>query len=432
MSRRLYRHLRIIDPASGFDQVGDVLVDGTVIVDFGPRIMEGPLPDDVTLIDGQGLWLLPGIIDMRVFLPGQNNRGRESLSTASQAAAAGGITTLVCTADADPVIDSVPILDAIMRRGREIGLTSILCYAAITKELNGRDLAEMGLLHAAGCVGFMDGMTPVGNAGVMHNAMRYAKLFNALILSHPEEKMLTGEGMAHAGKVAARLGLRGMPACAESIMVARDLELARVNGTRLHICHISSARSVELIRAAKASGLNVTCDVSAFHLLLNEDEISDYNPAAKLNPPLRTEADRLALLEGLADGTIDAVASDHTPYSIDHKRVPFAQAAFGAVGLETLLSATLQSIPQGVALMTAIKALTFGPASILGLGAGRLQKGKVADLVLYDPAREWVVEAESFRSKSRTTPFAGASFQGRVVMTVKAGKTVFKLGGTPD
>lgn len=432
MSRRLYRGLRIIDPASGFDQVGDVLVDGTIIADFGPRIIEGPLPDDITLIDSQGLWLLPGLVDMRAFLPGNNHRGRESLLSASQAAVAGGITTLVCTADADPVIDNVPVMEAIMRRGREIGLTAILCYATLTKGLNGRDLAEMGLLHAAGCVGFMDGMNPVSDPGIMYNAMRYAKLFNALVLSHPEEKSLTGEGIAHGGKVAARLGLRGMPACAESIMVARDLELAAVSGSRLHLCHLSTARSVELVRAAKATGLPVTCDISAFHLLLNEDGIGNYNTAAKLNPPLRSEEDRQALLAGLIDGTIDAVASDHTPYSIDHKRVPFAHAAFGAVGLETLLSATLQATSEGLPLMTAIKALTIGPASLLGLGAGRLQKGKVADLVLYDPEREWIIEADSFRSKARSTPFAGATFKGRVIMTLKAGKTVFKLGGTPE
>lgn len=423
----------MIDPASGLDQVGDVLIDGTIVADFGPRVIDGPLPDDITLIDGQGLWLLPGLLDLRTCLPGNNTWGQETLVTASQAAAAGGITTFVCTADANPVIDTVPVLEAIMRRGREIGLASILCYGALTRGLNGHELSEMGLLHAAGCVGFMDGIHPVSDAGVMSNALRYARLFNALVLSHPEEKTLTGEGVAHAGKVAARLGLRGMPAYAESIMVARDLELARVSGARLHLCHLSSARSVEMVRAAKASGLNVTCDVSAFHLLLTEEAISTYDTATKLNPPLRTEDDRQALLAGLSDGTIDAIASDHMPYNIDQKRLPFAQAAFGAVGLETLLSATLQATSEGLPLMAAVKALTVGPATILGLSAGRLQKGKVADLVLYDPAREWLVEAESFRSKSRSTPFAGMRFSGRVVMTLKAGKTVFKLGSaTPE
>lgn len=432
MSRRLYRGLRMIDPATGLDQVGDVLVDGTVIADFGPRVIEGPLPDDITLIDGQGLWLLPGLVDMRTFLPGGNNRGRETLLSASNAAAAGGITTLVCTADADLVIDNVPVLDAIMRRGREIGLASILCYASVTRGLNGRDMTEMGLLHTAGCVGFMDGLMPISDARVMYNAMRYAKLFNALILSHPEEKSLTGEGVAHAGKMAAKLGLKGIPACAETIMVARDLELAAVSGARLHLCHLSTARSVEMVRVAKAAGLPVTCDVSIFHLLLNETILKDYNTAAKLNPPLRSEEDQQALLAGLADGTIDAIASDHAPYSVDEKRVPFADAAFGAVSLETLLSATIQAASKGLPLMTLLKAITIGPASLLGLGAGRLQKGKVADLVLYDPAREWTVDADSFRSKSRSTPFTDATFKGRVVLTVKAGKTVFKLGGTPD
>jgi dihydroorotase len=428
MSRRLYRGLRLLDPASGLDMTGDVLVDGTVVADFGPRVIEGPLPDDITVIDGNGLWLLPGLVDIRAFLPGGNNRGRESLHSASQAAAAGGITTLVCTADGDPVIDSVPVLDAIMRRGREIGLTTVLCYGALTRGLNGQDMTEMGLLHAAGAVGFMDGIMPVQCAAVMYNAMRYAKLFNSLILSHPEEKSLTREGVAHAGKVAARLGLKGMPACAESIIVARDLELAAVSGARLHLCHLSSASSVAMVRSAKASGLPVTCDVSAFHLLLNDTAVMGYNTAAKLNPPLRSEEDRQALLAGLADGTIDAVASDHTPYSLDDKRVPFASAAFGAVGLETLLSAVVQAGGRKLSPLTLLKAVTAGPACILGLQAGQLKKTHPADLVLYDPAREWTVEPDSFRSKSHTTPFAGATFKGRVVMTLKGGKTVFKLG----
>lgn len=429
MGRKLYRNVRILDPASGTDVVGDFLLDGNLVADYGARVVDGPVPEDMTVIDGKGLWILPGLVDMRAYLPGGNNRGRETLTTASHAAVAGGITTFVCTSDADPVIDNVPVLEAITRRGRDIGLASVLCYAALTRNLQGQDMTEMGLLYGAGAAGFMDGMQPVRDSRVMLHSLKYAKLFGALVLSHPEDPALTADGLANQGPVAARLGLRGIPACAESIMVARDLELLAATGGRLHLCHLSTARSVELVRQAKAMGLNVTCDATPFHFLLNDAAVEGYETAAKLNPPLRSEDDRQAVLGALADGTIDAIVSDHTPYSQDRKRVPFAEAAFGAVGFETLLSASLQPVfGKQVPLLRVLGGLTSVPADILGLGLGRLQRGQLADFVLFDPQQSWTVTPDAFRSKSRSTPFAGRKLQGRVVLTIKSGKSVFKLG----
>jgi len=422
-----YVNARLLDPARDLDARGALLTNGETIADVGPGLFQGGVPSGIEVVDCSGLCLAPGLVDMRVQVrePGQEHK--ETLRSAGEAAVAGGVTSMVCLPNTHPVIDDVATMEFVARRARQIGLAKVFPYAAATKQLAGQELAEMGMLAEAGALAFTDGTRAIGNAQVMRRALSYAATFGLLIVQHPEEPSLVENGMMNEGEFATRLGLAGMPALAEAILLERDLRLVELTGGRYHAAHVSTAEGIALIRRAKARGLPVTCDTAPPYFALNEQAIGEYRTFAKLSPPLRGEADRLAVVEGLKDGTIDAIASDHAPQDQDSKRVPFAMAEFGGVGLETLLPVTLDLVHDGsLSLLDALKRLTCAPAAILGLAAGRLEVGASADLVLFDPDRAWSVDAKAMRSKSKNSPFDGREVRGAVARTMVDGRTVFR------
>ncbi|HYE00264.1 MAG TPA: dihydroorotase [Alphaproteobacteria bacterium] len=415
---------RLLDPATGLDRPGDLLVVDGRIAEFGRKILEAP--EGTETVDAAGACLAPGLVDMRVQIGEPGEEQKETILTASRAAAAGGVTALACLPNADPVIDDVAGLEFIARRARDVKMVKIFAQAAVTRGAEGRDLAELGLLAEAGAVAFTDGTRAVADARVMARALNYARTFGLLIVQHPEEPRLADGGMMNAGETATRLGLSGIHPLAEVMMIERDLRLVEMTGGRYHAAHLSTAAAVEAIRGAKRRGLPVTCDTAPPYFALNELAVNDYRTFAKLSPPLRSEDDRRAIVAGLADGTIDAIASDHRPQDQDHKRLPFAQAEPGAVGLETLLPLTLEMVHKGeIGLLPALAALTCRPADILGLPLGRLAVGAAADLVLFDPDRAWRIDAEKLRGKSRNTPFDKRPTAGRVLRTLVDGRTVF-------
>jgi dihydroorotase len=417
-------NVRLLDPASGLDARGAVLIEGTRI---GDLVTGDPGPVDAEVLDGAGACLAPGLVDMRVRLGEPGAEHKETFKSATLAAAAGGVTSLACLPDTEPPIDDVAMLEFVARRARQARRAKVYPYGTITKGLDGRSLSEIGLMREAGAVGFTDGDRAIANARVMRRALSYASAFGALLIQHPEEPALAEGGAMNEGGLATRLGLPGIPAAAEVIMVERDLRLLELTGGRLHIAHLSTAAAIEAVRAAKARGLGVTCEASPFHLTLNELEVEGYRTFAKLSPPLRSEDDRRAVVAGLADGTVDVVASDHHPQDQDSKRVPFVQAAFGAVGLETMLPLALGLARDGhIGLLEVLACMTVRPAALLGIEAGRLRKGAPADLVLFDPDAPFKLHEEDLHSLSKNTPFEGRLFQGRVLRTFVDGRCVLE------
>lgn len=425
-TRTAYTNARLLDPATGLDAMGGLLVDGARIADFGAGLFRDGVPEGVQRVDCQGACLAPGLVDLRADVGEPGFEHNETLLTASRSAAAGGITALACLPNTDPVLDDVAGLEFIARRAREVKLVKIFAYATVTREGAGREITEMGLLSEAGAVGFTDGAQAVADAGVMRRALSYARTWGKTIFQQPQEPSLSAGAAMNGGEVATRLGLKGVSPLAEVMMLERDLRLVEMTGGRYHAAGISTAEGVEVVRRAKARGLAVTCDTAPPYFALTEVDVGDYRTFFKLSPPLRGEMDRRAIVAGLADGTIDAVASDHAPRDQDLKRVPFAQAAFGSVGFETLLPLVLDLVHKGhLSLLGALDMVTRRPADILGLkGAGRLAKGGPADLVLFDPERPWRVEAEALASKSKNSCFDKRPVQGMVLRTVVDGRTV--------
>jgi len=423
--RTAYINARLLDPASGLDAPGALLAEDGKISDLGPQLFKDGLPEGLQRVDCGGACLAPGLVDMRVQIREPGEEHKETMVSAGRAAAAGGITTMVALPNTDPVIDDVAGVEFIARRAREAKGAKIYTYAAVTRNLEGRELTEMGLLAENGAIAFTDGLKAVENAQVMRRALSYASTFGLLIVQHPEEPSLSG-GAMNGGELATRLGLSGIPKLAEVMMIERDLRLVEMTGGRYHVAHISTAESVEAVRRAKARGLNVTCDTAPHYFALNEIAVGDYRTFAKVSPPLRSEDDRRAILEGVADGTIDAIASDHSPHDQESKRLPFAIAEPGIVGLETLLPLSLQIYHGGkIGLLELLAPLTVKPAEILGLNAGRLAKGAPADLLLFDLDRAWKIEPDNFASKSKNSPFEGLPVQGRVRRTVVDGRALF-------
>ncbi len=423
-----YVNARLIDPASGTDIKGALVTEGGTIRDFGPRLFGDGIPIGVNVVDCGGKILCPGLVDMRVQLgePGQEHK--ETIASACRAASAGGVTAMVCLPNTDPVIDDVSGVEFIARRAREVRATKVFCYAAVSQGTEGRELAEIGLLSEMGAVGFTDGTKTVADAQLMRRALSYSRAFDTVILQHPEEPALARGGAMNEGEISMRLGLAGIPAVAEVMMIERDLRLVELTGARLHVMHVSTAEGVDVLRRAKARGIAVTCDTAPPYFTLTESDIGDYRTFCKVSPPLRAERDRDAIVAGLADGTIDAIASDHTPQDQDTKRVPFAQAEPGMIGLETLLPLALALHHKGkVALLEVLRKLTSAPAAILRLPLGRLAKGAAADLVLLDPDKPWVVKAKALRSKSKNSPFDDMPVQGQVQRTVVAGRTLYDV-----
>lgn len=423
MPDTLIVNARLLDPASGLDAPGALLVRDGVIADLGANLGR---PDGATVIDAGGACLAPGLVDLRAALGEPGAEHRETIASAAQAAAAGGITTLCALPDTDPAIDDPALVSFLIRKGEATGCVTILPYAAATAGCEGREISEFGLLKEAGAVAFTDGRRAIGNARTMRLALSYARAFGSFIVQHPEEPSLAAGGAATEGERATRMGLPGIPPAAESMLVERDIALARITGGHVHFSRISTAAALDRIRAAKAEGLRVTCDTAPPYFDLNETAIGEYRTYAKLSPPLRAEADRLAVVAALADGTIDAIVSDHQPRDADDKRLPFAQAEPGGAGLATLLAVTLAQVHGGtLTLLQALGLLTAKPAKLLGLEAGALRKGAPADLVLFHPERGWRVEAGKLPGKAQNTPFDGRALEGKVLGTWKAGRRVF-------
>jgi len=419
----LFQDVRLLDPATGLDQVGGLLVRDGRIADFGPALGR---PDGVPVHEGRGAVLCPGLVDMRASLGEPGYEYRETVASAAAAASSSGITTVAALPDSRPALDDPALVHLMYNLGQETGAITVLPYGAVTRGCRGEEMAEIGLLREAGAVAFTDGGRAVGDARMMRLALSYARGFGAMIVQHPEDPVLAAGGAATEGELATRLGLPGIPAAAEAIMVARDIRLAALTGGAVHFAHVSTAEALELIRRAKQDGLHVTCDTAPPYFDLNETAIGDFRTYAKLSPPLRPESDRLAVCAALADGVIDAIASDHQPRDADDKRLPFALASPGGAGLATLLGVTLAQVHNnGLPLLRALDLLTARPAALLGTKAGRLAKGAPADLCLLDLERAWRVEAGFLPGKSPNTPFDGRALEGQVVGTWKAGRRVF-------
>lgn len=426
-ARTAYLNARLVDPASGLETTGALLTEGKLIADLGPRLFTEGVPGGIETVDCRGAVLAPGLVDARVFTGEPGAEHKETIRSASKAAAAGGVTTMIVMPNTNPVIDEVALVDYIERRARDTALVHVHPMAALTRGLKGAEMTEMGLLKDAGAVAFTDGDRSVANARVLRRALSYARTFDALVVQHAEEPSLTEGGAMNEGELAMRLGLTGIPKLAETMMVERDVRLVEITGARLHFSQVSCAETLEVIRRAKARGLPVTCGVSGHHLALNENDVGAYRTFLKVSPPLRGEDDRLALVEGVRDGTIDIIVSSHDPQAPENKRLPFGEAAFGAIGLETLLPVVLAlHHVEGARLAEALKPVTATPAALLKLPSGRLAKGAPADLILIDPDYPFVVEGDKLRSRTKNTPFDSLKMQGVTLRTVVSGRSVYE------
>ncbi|HYS49637.1 MAG TPA: dihydroorotase [Xanthobacteraceae bacterium] len=423
----LLANARVVDPSRDLDIEGDVLIADGVVREAKRGIHASGVPEGTEVVDCRGRVVAPGLIDMRAFVGEPGAEHRETLASASQAAAAGGVTTVVCQPDTTPVIDDPAIVDFVLRRARDTAIVHVHPMGALTKGLRGEELAEIGLLKAAGALAFTDGARSVTNALVMRRALTYARDFDALVVHHTEDPDLIGDGVMNEGEYAARLGLFGIPTAAESIMLERDARLVALTQSRYHAASITSAESLDVLRRAKDAGLAISAAASVNHLTLNEIDVGPYRTFLKMAPPLRAESDRAALVAALASGLIDVVMSDHNPQDVEVKRLPFAEAEPGAIGLETMLTAGLRLVHNGeLPLATLLKAMSTRPAELLGLPGGTLKSGAPADVIVIDLDVPWVLDPAMLKSKCKNTPFDEARLQGRVVRTIVAGRTVYE------
>ncbi len=423
----LLANARIVDPSRDLDIPGDVLIADGVIRDSRRGIGAAGVPEGTDIINCAGKIVAPGLIDMRAFVGEPGAGHRETFASASRAAAAGGITTIICQPDTSPVIDNSATVDFVLRRARDTAIVNIHPMAALTKGMAGAEMTEIGLLKAAGAVAFTDGDRSVTNAQVMRRILTYARDFDALIVHHTEDPDLVGEGVMNEGEFAARLGLMGAPAAAEAVVLERDMRLVALTGGRYHAASLTSAESLDILKRARDAGLPVSASASINHLTLNENDIGPYRTFLKLSPPLRSEDDRRALVAALASGLIDVVMSDHNPQDVETKRLPFAEAAAGAVGLETMLSAALRLVHNGeLDFKTLIRAMSTRPAELLGLPGGSLRPGAPADVIVIDPDTPWILDPADLKSQCKNTPFDESRFSGRVARTIIGGRTVFE------
>ncbi len=426
MSITLFTNARVVDPSRNMDERGAVLVAEGRIIASGASAMNQGAPGGATVIDCNGNTLIPGLVDTRVFIGEPGSEYRETIASASVAAAAGGVTSIVMMPDTDPVIDDVALVEFIRRTARDTAQINVYPAAAITKGLHGTDLTEMGLLRESGAVAFTDGRNTIASAQTLRRAMTYARDCDLLVACGTNDPHLGANGVMNEGLFASWLGLSGTPREAEVIPLDRDLRLAALTNSRYHAAKVSTAMSADAISRAKSGNVKVTAAVSINNLSLNENDIGEYRTFFRLSPPLRTEDDRQAMIEALRDGTIDAIVSSHDPQDVDTKRLPFADAASGAIGLETLLAAALRLHHDGsVPLIRLIDALSTRPAAIYGLDAGTLKPGARADLVLVDLDAPWQVNETEIRSRSKNSCFEGTRFQGQVLQTMVAGRTIF-------
>jgi len=426
----LLTNARIVDPSRELDFPGDLLIAEGVIRDAKRGIGAAGVPQGTEIVDCKGHIVAPGLIDMRAFVGEPGAEHRETLATASQAAAAGGVTTVVCQPDTDPVVDDHAIVDFILRRARDTAIVHIAPMAALTKGLNGQEMTEIGLLKAAGAVAFTDGIKSITNAQVMRRALAYARDFDVLIVHHTEDPNLIGEGVMNDGELAARLGLHGIPKASETIMLERDLRLVALTGSRYHAASITCRESLDVLKHAKDQGMPVSASASINHLTLNEIDIGSYRTFFKIAPPLRADEDRAALADAVSSGLIDVIMSDHNPQDVETKRLPFAEAAPGAIGLETMLSAGLRLVHSGeLPLLRLLGAMSTRPAELLNLPGGTLRTGAPADVIVIDPDIPWVLDPDELKSKCKNTPFDEAKMTGRVIRTIVAGRTAYEYAG---
>jgi len=428
MSVTVLKNARIVDPSRGLDQTGTIIMENDRIVASGADAHNQGVPEGATVIDCKGKAVLPGLVDARVFIGEPGAEHRETIASASHAAAAGGVTSMIMMPDTDPVIDNVALVEFVMRTARDTAVVNVYPAAAVTKGLHGEEMTEIGLLREAGAVAITEGRSSIANSQLMRRALTYARDFGVVLAHEAQDPYLGVTGVMNEGLYASWLGLSGTPREAEVIPLERDMRLAALTQGAYHAAQISTAMSAEVISRAKQNGLNVTSAVSINHLSLNENDIGEFRTFFRLQPPLRLEEDRLAMVEALRDGTIDIIVSAHDPQDVDTKRLPFADAAAGAIGLETLLGAALRLYHNGdVPLLRIVEAMSSAPARIFGLDAGSLRPGSKADMTIADLDEPWVVKEEDLRSRSKNSCFEGARFQGRVVQTFVAGKSVFTI-----
>jgi dihydroorotase len=419
---------RIIDPSRGFDKVGNILIEKGTIKSYPEDVKKLEKDRAVKVIDAGGKIVAPGLVDLHVHLREPGYEHKETIRTGCESAAAGGFTSIVCMPNTNPINDNASVTEYIMLKARTEGVVNVFPLGAITKGENGETLAQIGEMFEAGCVGVTDDGMPVMNSKVMRHAMEYVKAFDIPVISHCEDLNLSGNGVMNEGNTSTLLGLSGIPSASEDVMVSRDITLAELTGTHLHICHVSTEGSVRLIRAAKMRGVRVTAEAAPHHFTLTDKAVAEYDTNAKMKPPLRSETDREAVREGLRDGTIDVIATDHAPHSEDEKMVEFDQAPFGIVGLETALPLSLKLVEDGVlTLNEMIAKLTHLPSAVINVRRGALNPGDQADVVIFDTGRKVKIDRERFRSKSRNTPFNGWDLKGVVLYTIVNGNIVYSV-----
>ncbi len=421
----LIKNSRVIDPANNIDDSLDILVEGNII----KKIAKGIKAEGTAkIIDAKGKIVTPGLIDIHTHLREPGFEYKETIKTGTMAAAAGGFTTICCMPNTNPVNDNRVVTEFILSKSAKEGIVNVLPIGAITKGSQGKELAEIGDMRSAGCVAISDDGRGVMDAEVMRRGLEYTKAFDIPVIAHCEDANLSSGGAMNEGFASTTLGLRGIPKAAEDVMVVRDIALSELTGAKLHIAHVSSAGSVESIRTAKKRGIKVSCETCPHYFSLTEDAVIGYNTNAKVNPPLRTKEDVRAIKEGLKDGTIDIIASDHAPHAVHEKEIEFDYASFGMIGLETSLPLILSLVREGVlTLNDAIAKITINPARLLKLKKGALSEGADADITIIDPEKEWVVDVNNLKSKSKNTPFVEWKMKGKAVMTIVGGSIVYEL-----
>ncbi|MDZ4784718.1 MAG: dihydroorotase [bacterium] len=402
----------IIDPSQNYSEQADLIIENGRVLDIGSKGKFSGLKPEETF-DANGLWVVPGLVDLHVHFREPGFEGKENVESGSKAAVLGGYTTVCAMPNTKPVNDNAYLTRYMIEKAAQVGLCSVLPIGALTKGSLGKEMSPLSELREAGCIAFSDDGEPIYDAGLMRRALEWCSMFGAVICCHEEDKTLTRGGVMNESALSARLGLPGMPTVAEDVMVARDIELARYTKGKVHICHVSTARSLELVRRAKNDGILVTCEVTPHHLHLTEECVCEYDTNSKMSPPLRSETDVIALRQGLKDGSIDAIASDHAPHELDSKNVEFCKASFGIIGLQTNLPLILDFVrDRTISAVQAVNLLSSGPARSLGIEAGTIKKGSMANITLIDPDFEWSLKAESIVSKSKNTPFIGRIFNG--------------------
>ena len=418
---------RLLNPATDTDTRGGVLIQDGKILDWGADITADNIPEGTKVIDAEGNCLAPGLVDAHAYLCEPGKEHRETLKTAGEAAAAGGVTTINAFPQTEPVIDDPSLVEMMARRAGKTCDVKVVITGALTKGLKGEEMAELGLLAEAGVVAFSDGQKAIGDVNLMRRSLAYATMFDRPIITHAEDPVLAGDGVMTAGKIATIMGLKYIPTCAEAIHVERDIRLAAMTGAHWHAAHLSTRDALDTIRRAKDQQIKVTAGTAPHYHALNDMEVGEYRTYARVSPPLRVEEDRLAVVEALKDGTIDVISSQHLPQSADSKRLPFAQAKPGVIGLETMLPVSLRLHHNGeMDLLSLLRTMTVAPAKLLGLDAGEIKRGADADLCLFDLGKPWKVVSTELKSKSKNTAFDGHLLQGRVTRTMVRGKTVFK------